>query len=101
MNKSKREKLNLIWEKQISDYKKSGISMKNFCDKYHLNFHQFKYWSQKFRNLNWVAVNIDEGLPNKEPQPLYLIIDPCRIEIRPGFDKILFKELIKALMELC
>ena len=72
MNKSEREKLNLIWEKQISDYKKSGISMKNFCDKYHLNFHQFKYWSQKFRNPNcnpnWVAVNINEKLPNKESQ---------------------------------
>ena len=105
MNKSEIEKLNVIWEKRIADYKQSGLSMKNFCDKHNLNLYQFKYWSQKFRHLNsnpnWVTVNINEDVPRKENQPLYLEIGPCQIKIIPGFDKNLFQELIKALIELC
>jgi hypothetical protein len=37
------------WLDYISEWSRSGLSQKAFCEKQHLNYSNFKYWRQKLQ----------------------------------------------------
>ena len=101
-----KEKLRLLWKERVKDYKVSGLSMKKYCEKQNLKVHQLQYWNQKYETDNkeesgWVSVNLNNNSINSNCQPVYLNVGVCRLEVKPGFDKTLLKELIKVLTEIC
>ena len=48
--KEKSADLTEYWKHQIEAWQVSAQSQKAFCKAHDLNYHQFGYWSRKFRN---------------------------------------------------
>jgi hypothetical protein len=40
------------WKIKIEDWKKSGLTKKNWCNLNGIKFHSFKYWSARVKELD-------------------------------------------------
>ncbi|WML55170.1 IS66 family insertion sequence element accessory protein TnpB [Neobacillus sp. PS3-12] len=107
------DKLNLRkeWELRITDFKASGQTQTKWCADHELNIHQFRYWLRKFNpselnearvssNSNWLSIDdIDDqtGTGNS----LSVKVAGVTIEVKPGYDPMLFLDVVMKLKSLC
>jgi hypothetical protein len=104
---NEKENLRLLWRKRVKDFRVSGLSMKKYSKENNLKIHQLQYWNQKYKGdnkkeaSNWVSVDLNNNQTNNNYQSLYLTIGSCKLEIKPGYDQTLFKEVMKVLIEIC
>jgi hypothetical protein len=106
------DKLNLRkeWEPRISDFKSSGQTQTSWCADHELNIHQFRYWLRKFNspelnetkvssNTNWLSIDIDDqkGTGNS----ISVKVGEVTIEVKPGYDPVLFLDVVMKLKSLC
>ena len=104
-NKRKRE----YWSSHIERWQESGLSQRVYCREHNLKDHQFVYWKKRIirtgTESKFVSLNLG---PFKDKQPLQHAVRPLQlilhngftIEIHPGFDPHLLRQLIIVLRGL-
>jgi hypothetical protein len=105
-----KDQLRQLWAARIADYRASGLTMSAWCAANHCTTNQLKYWLYKAKNMppssstasspRWVALAVADGQP-KAPvsSALVVCIGQARIELHPGFDPQLLREVVHALGE--
>jgi hypothetical protein len=99
-----------LWQARVADYRQSGLRMKEWCVREGCTTDQLKYWlykrakktsnvaspatTQRFIPVTLASVSL--------PVPsLQIHIGTARIEVIPGFDPELLREVVRALEEPC
>lgn len=91
------------WEARIRSYQSSGLTMKAWCTANGFTLDQLKYWLYKGKNKSrrqattptFVPVTVSSPLP--ATATLWLHIGATRIEVQPGFEPQLLREVVEAL----
>jgi hypothetical protein len=100
-NKRKRR----CWKKRIEQWRQSGLSQAEYCRQHHLKDHQLSYWKRRFEKtesaVSFVSLPVGTSALAVNNPPLILSIDNhFKVEIRPGFDGHLLRQLIVVLQGL-
>jgi hypothetical protein len=97
--KMKSKKLEL-WRKRQEEFRKSGLTRRVFCAKHRLKISTLDYWFSRIRDLEKSQGLVElkaQGISIMKSSLEVIIADRYRIEIRHGFDVLLFAELLQAL----
>ena len=92
-----------LWERRRQEFRRSGLTRRAFCARHRLKISTLDYWFAKIRGMESA-----QGLVEVKPRAIpavdrcleVVVAEKYRIEIRHGFDRQLFGELIKALESL-
>jgi hypothetical protein len=92
------------WQERITSYRTSGLTMKKWCDANGCTMDQLKYWLYKrIKKSNKKAKQTSPALvpvtvaADPAISPLWIEVGLARIEVRPGFEPELLREVIAAL----
>ncbi|MCP4270647.1 MAG: hypothetical protein GY781_01595 [Gammaproteobacteria bacterium] len=91
------------WSDRISAWETSGLSQSAFCKQHQLVYGTFVYWRSHLKKLNTDHVQFDSVsfLPitlTQEKKSLLLRINNLHsIELQPGFDVELLRQVVKAI----
>jgi hypothetical protein len=100
--------LQALWTERIKAYQASGQTMKAWCTEHNLTLHQLKYWLYKAQRQEQtgsattfrpVAVVSPSGTSAMES--LQIQVGVARIDVRPGFEPGLLRDVVAALKPLC
>lgn len=102
------EQKRIYWKQRIEHWQQTGLSQAEYCRRHNLKDHQLVYWRKRFLKVEsdvaFVPLQLDD-LPNapfqSDKASLFLSIDNhFKVEIRPGFDGQLLRQLILVLRGL-
>ncbi len=108
MKKEKLEELRELWKVRILDYKESGKNMSQWCKENDLKVHQLRYWLEKYdaierqpqpQSSKWLSVEVDTV--ELKQCSLTVDVNGISIEVKPGFDPSLLRDVVKALKQPC
>ena len=96
------------WKQHIDSWQETGLTQTEYCRRHNLKHHQLVYWKKRFLKIetgvSFVPVKLDDllDLPiQPDCASLSLVIsNHFKIEIRPGFDAQLLRQLIFVLRGL-
>ena len=91
-----------LWKKHIESWQDSGLSQTEYCRRHDLKPHQLTYWKKRFcqteTGVSFVPLQL---IQSSSGDSLCLVIhDHFKVEIRPGFDPGLLRQLVLALRGL-
>ncbi|KEO85289.1 IS66 family insertion sequence element accessory protein TnpA [Tumebacillus flagellatus] len=91
-------------EARIADFRASGLSGSQWCEQNQIATSQFYYWKRKLMNMTapssqWVTLQVQPSSLN-DPS-LFVTVGPAVIEVKPGFDRDLFSDVVRTLQTLC
>lgn len=98
------------WIARIADYKASGLTMAAWCEARQHSVHQLKYWLRKLnpRKVSTLSTTSSSWLPvsfepsGHEPDlPILVRIGRVGIEVRPGFNSELLRQVVQSLDSSC
>ena len=99
----KRKEKELYWTDQISEYRKSGESLVQWCEKKDIKIHTMKYWLRKQSPVSkektetaWVSCVVEE--PGRDT--ITLKIKHVEIEVMSGFQDELLLKILRTLNQL-
>lgn len=99
-----------IWINRIQDYKASGLTAAQWCEKYELSINSLRYYTHKInkekkqeaKQTKWASVVPTPATITEEKiQPLKITIGHSSIEVAPGFDPTTFETVVRILKEQC
>jgi hypothetical protein len=92
-----------FWKRKLQEYRKSGLSRKDFSKQNGFNKATLDYWfaqiSKEKKTGGLVEVK-PKSIPVLNPSLQIIVAEKYRIEVHGGFDPILFGEVVKALESL-
>jgi hypothetical protein len=98
-----------VWAERVAAYQESGLSMKDWCEKTGYSLDQFKYWKYKGKpagSESWLPVAVlgepsaaEERVPSEPSLAMHIEIGSARIDVYPGADPQLLREVMRALGE--
>jgi hypothetical protein len=96
------------WKQHIDSWQETGLTQTEYCKRNNLKHHQLVYWKKRFlkteTDVSFVPLKLEDFLnitARPECASLTLVVhNHFKIEIRPGFDAQLLRELIFALRGL-
>ena len=102
------ERKRIYWKHHIDSWQETGLTQTEYCRRHNLKHHQLVYWKKRFlkteTDVSFVPLKLEDLLdkPNlAETNALNLVVDNnFKIEIRPGFDTQLLRQLIFVLRGL-
>jgi len=89
------------WATRVAEFQASGQSVSAWCAEQQVKPHQLRYWlkkhSQAVGNVptQWLSLNLRD-LANP---PLVIRIGQATVEVRPGFDPDLLRDVVRALAQ--
>ncbi|MGG1553388.1 IS66 family insertion sequence element accessory protein TnpA [Paenibacillus ferrarius] len=100
------------WSARLKDYRASDLSMVAWCDANQVTKEQLKYWIRKLKVVHleadgpispsWVPLKVSDSIQSITPESSLIVrIGSAQIEIRPGFDPRLLREVVQSLEEPC
>ena len=92
-----------FWKRKQQEYRKSGLSRKDFSRQNGVNKSTLDYWFARIsKEENKTAlVEVEPTcIPVLDHSLRIVVADKYRIEVLRGFDPILFAEVVKALESL-
>ena len=99
----KRKEKELYWMDQISDYRQSGESLIQWCEKKEVKIHTMKYWLRKQSPVSiesqetaWIPCLIEEPSSTS----ITLKVKNVEIEVMSGFQDELLLRVLRTLEEL-
>jgi hypothetical protein len=103
------KELRIIWQQRIAEYKKSGLTQRNWCMENNIPYDQLKYWLYKHNSqqtaktyeTSWVPVRVSSVSSNLTNSRLVVKMGMASVEVQSGFDKHLLADLLKVLKESC
>lgn len=98
--------LQAIWSERITAYQASGQTMKAWCGEQNLTVLQLKYWLYKAQRQTQACSTttfhpVTVASPSGITECLHVQVGVARIEVRPGFEPELLRDVVAALMPLC
>ena len=96
------------WKQHIDSWQEKGLTQTEYCRRNNLKHHQLVYWKKRFlkteTDVSFLPIKL-EGLldipaPPQSASLSLAIKNHFKIEIRPGFDAQLLRDLIYALRGL-
>lgn len=90
-------------EAMVDNYRASGLTAARWCEENQVKLSNLRYWITKqnrqetFHNTEAAFV---EFSPLPEAAPLSVCIGAFRIELNPGFDALLLRDVVQALKSL-
>jgi hypothetical protein len=101
MNKAENHK---YWSKKVAEFKKSGKTKEEWCQKKNITIKQFTYWLRQFSReaseIKWLPVEIKEEDISKD-SAISVKIGTAIVEVYPGFDKEHLSSVLEVLTRLC
>lgn len=99
------------WEARVKEYKTSNMGISAWCKAKDIKVSTFRYWLDKEKSKNvmprepevprWLPVEIDNK-PEKTTEGLFIVkVGSASIEVREGFNKKLFQDIISVLVSSC
>jgi hypothetical protein len=96
------------WKQHIDSWQETGLNQAEYCRQHKLKHHQLVYWKKRFlkteTDVSFVPLKLEDLLDipaRPESVSLSLVINNhFKVEIRPGFDAQLLRQLIFALRGL-
>lgn len=93
-----------IWEQRLSEFEQSGQTITAWCRHNKVRTNQFYYWRRKLRQekgqdqsqIKWVAVTHNLV----KTSGITITLGQIKVEINPGFDQKLLREVIEVLTSL-
>ena len=91
---------------QVAAYRSSGLPAQQFCTENQMNIHTLKYWISKLNRetrddqepaYQWVSLSAESA----EPSGLQVNVGTVSVQIHPGFDPQLLRQVIQVLLETC
>ncbi len=99
----KRKEKELYWMDQISDYRQSGKSLIQWCEKKEVKIHTMKYWLRKqspvsieSQETDWIPCVVEEPSSTS----ITLKVKNVEIEVLSGFQDELLLRVLRTLEEL-
>ena len=99
----KRKEKELYWTDQISEYRQSGESLVEWCEKNDVKLHTMKYWLRKQSPVvseksetAWVSCLVEEN----SKDTITLKIKNVEIEVMSGFQEELLLKVLRTLEQL-
>jgi hypothetical protein len=107
-----KSELRQAWAERVTDFQESGLTMKAWCEKNGFTMEQLKYWYYKHKSKSsrsdvWLPLTVtesaqDEIEPLTLPAPsMQIQVGPVRIEVYPGLEPQLLREVVSALVWPC
>lgn len=95
-----------VWTARIVAYRASGQTMKAWCAEHDLTVHQLKYWLYKAQRQaqDGASTTFRSVTVNRQSvttTSLQLQVGVARIDVRPGFEPGLLRDVVAALTPLC
>lgn len=102
------EQKRTYWKQHIESWQETGLTQTEYCRRHNLKHHQLVYWKKRFSKtesgVSFVPLKLEDlvDIPvHPDRAALCLVINShFKIEIRPGFDPQLLRQLILALRGL-
>ena len=91
------------WAGLIADYRSSGLSAKKWCAANHVDYDQLKYRlypssvEPAAQPTRWLPVEISAPAPMVYDEALLIRVGEACIEVKPGFDPALLKDVVRVL----
>ncbi len=111
MTNEGKTKLRESWKARIADFRASGQTGAAWCAANQIKEHQLWYWVQKFSgktsskrsSSTFIPVEIhDTNHPvHHTDDSLMIQVGQASIEVKPGFDAGLLRDVVKILAALC
>lgn len=106
MTRGKRKQLHETWRQRVADYRASGMTGSAWCAAHQVKEHRLWYWARKFpqesasesQHGRFISVLTHEPTDTKERPPLLIRVQGVEIEIRPGFDTELLRDVVRTLV---
>lgn len=109
---STKEQRRKDWSARIADYRASDLSMAAWCDAHQVTKEQLKYWLRKLKVVHseadgpifssWVPIKVSDPIQSTTHESSLVVhIGSVQIEIRPGFDPRLLREVVQSLEKPC
>lgn len=97
MTKAERER---DWRSLVDRQAESGLSVRGWCAREAVGYATFRYWRRRLGQPSKAApltlIRVMEG--EVAGTGLQLSVGEVRIEVKPGFDAILLRQVVAALM---
>lgn len=95
------------WQARVAEFRASGQSVAAWAKEHGVKAHQLYYWLKRLEPVNeaesatqWISVQVS---PRSTPisNRLYVQVGPAVVEVQPGFDPVLFTDVVRNLVALC
>lgn len=94
-----------LWEKRLADHAASGQGITAWCEKNFVTSRQFYYWRRKLgarplekeQPVKWLSLKYDAPQLSIAEDTIPVYIGKATIELRKGFDRELFGEIVQVL----
>lgn len=97
MTKEQRE---AYWGELLARQTASGLSVRAWCERESVRYTTFAYWRRRLGQPLAAApltlIRVDGG--EEKARGLWVSVGEARIEVRPGFDAGLLKQVVAALV---
>jgi transposase-like protein len=95
-----------LWEQRLADHETSGKSIAAWCREHSIRDNQFYYWRKKLRMdqvennqpVKWLPLGLEQA--NLAPGSIAVHVGQATIEIKPGFDPHLLRQIAKVLQTI-
>jgi hypothetical protein len=98
------------WKHQISDFLKSGLDRKTYCQQNNLKLHCLDYWRAKLsgrpaalkkadKSPQWVTLQVTDRQPANAG--IRLRVGRLEIEVDPGFSRETLADVLQVAASVC
>ncbi len=114
MTKAELEELRELWRARVVDFRASGLTGAAWCAAHQVKEHQLWYWVGKFKadtdhdgrqrdhaEPRFIPVRAEKSAPEVTEMPLSVRVGPAVIEVTPGYDTELLRDVVRTLASLC
>ncbi|WAH35667.1 IS66 family insertion sequence element accessory protein TnpA [Alicyclobacillus dauci] len=106
MTKKELAELRETWRERVAAFRDSGLSGAAWCAEQGIKEHQLWYWVSRFRekspkpsvSTDFLPVQVHESIANL---PLLVRVGSVAIEVHPGYDAQLLRDLVETLTGSC
>jgi transposase-like protein len=96
------------WEERLAEYEASGQRISSWCKENSITPRQFYYWRRKLRTehlkkdqpVKWLPLKYESHQLDIAGDAIAVHIGQATVEIRKGFNRELFREIIQVLQTI-
>lgn len=107
-----KNELQIEWEERLKGFESSKQNLTSWCREKGLSVHQAKYWRRKLQSSDqlgrqstqWLAVELNGSEKtdvHHRSTALSIKVGLAMIEIQPGYNDELLKDVVRTLSTLC
>lgn len=104
---TKKEK-RIEWKAKFDSWKRSGLSVAEWCREEGIKDHQMYYWIQRFKDdslvteapqsVQWLTVDMqNEPIGSFTDESVFIHLGQLSIEVRPGANMALLSDVVQVL----